>query len=126
MSFEIDVTIEGNYLIVEARGSRTRETVGDLTRRVLELCDEHQKKRVLVDVSGMAGRLKVFESFQIVIDEFPAIRRTGQLQRVANMDRDENLERIHFFETVARNRAFNQRAFADRNEAESWLAEDQA
>jgi hypothetical protein len=124
MSIEVDFTVEQDFLIIEARGSRSRETVGALVHQVLDLCEEHQKERVLVDVGGMAGRLKVFESFQIVIDEFPALRKRGILRRVAIMDRAENLQRINFFETVARNRGFNLRAFADRNDATSWLTEN--
>ena len=124
MSFELDITNEQDYLIVQAKGDRSRKDVTALTQKVLDLCAEHQKERVLVDVSGLAGRLKIFESFQIVVDEFPALRKLGILKRIAIMDRDENLQRINFFETVARNRGFNVRAFATRDEATAWLAEN--
>lgn len=118
--YSLKMENQAGYLEAHITGKRTRETVSVLTGEIARTCFESQCSRILVDARGFEGFLGVFDSYHIVTQDFPKLRGRG-IQKVAFIDREVPGMRGWFFETVAVNRGFNLRVFADRKPALEWL-----
>lgn len=119
---DYNLKIEKNEGYLEARvsGKRTRDTVSILTDEIARTCIEAHCSRILVDVRELEGFLKVYDSHYIVTQDFPKLRNKG-IKKVVIVDRAVPGIREWFMETVAVNRGFNLRVFADRKAALEWL-----
>jgi hypothetical protein len=120
-TYELAFVKEGGHLCVRAKGVRTREAISYILAEILDGCIQHGAAKVLVDVRDLMGRLSIFDSFMIVANEFPNLQRRGVLEKAAIVDRKENGHRFRFFESLARKRGFNLRAFGDTEQATTWL-----
>ena len=122
-SYELSSTFSPDHLKFIARGARTREAVASIAEEIVAKCTSQQVSRVLVDVRNLEGRLSITDSFMLFIHEFPQLRKQGVVKKAAIVDQKSNQERLHFFETIARNRGFKIRTFTDAEEAACWLCE---
>jgi hypothetical protein len=111
---------KGGYLEATARGKRTREAVSALTIEFGKAGFDFHSSKILVDVRELEGSLKVYDSYQIVTQDFRKLRGKG-IQKAAIIDRKVPGVRGWFLETVAVNRGFNLRVFTDRQAALEWL-----
>lgn len=125
MTYELQVEDRNEYLYARPIGIRTRETVSAIATEMLGACIENGNTRVMIDVRQLEGRLRTMDSFSIVTEDFPKMRGKGVYQ-AAVVDRQVSRARGWFFETVARNRGFNLRLFADQDTAHKWLIGEQA
>jgi hypothetical protein len=94
-----------------------------LAEEVYQKAVQLQIRRLLVDVRDLLGWLQPTEIYDVVDGEFPRFRG-HKIRRLAIVDRkhDEPDQR-YFFETVAHNRGYDLRLFADLQEAIDWLVE---
>lgn len=76
---------------------------------------------MLVDVRELGGQMGVFDAYSIPAEQFPLIKQLGVLVKAVIVDSEERRERYLFFESVARSRGFNFRAFGDIDSAVVWL-----
>ncbi len=125
MAYELEIRKEEGFLYVSAKGVRTPDTISSMATEILEACIKHGIDKVLVDVRKLGGRLSIFDSFSIVVKEFPRITKSGAITKAALVEAEERRERYRFFETVARNRKYNIRAFEEIDAAAKWLCSNE-
>jgi hypothetical protein len=121
MEFEYEVQAREGYVEATLTGVRTPTTLIAAAEQVTEVCKELKILKVLVDVRRMTGSLDTLETFEVAGHQIPQRPMTRQLARSAILDLPVNMERMHFFETVAVNRGFNVRVFDDETAAVEWL-----
>lgn len=124
MHYEMELAEGEGYVIATLWGTRTPEAIIDATPKVVQYCRERSIFRILVDVREMAGRLDTLETYDVAGRQLPSQAGVRQLIQTALLDLTDNLERIHFFETVATNRGMMFKVFDDRDEALRWLLAD--
>lgn len=123
MSYQISFQQKKGYLSVVVYGERTLELVEHLVFEISSRAMAENTYRLLIDVRGLQGWLKILDSYHIVTREFPKIR-SSRINRVALLDREFNEGKGWvFFETIAKNRGFSLSIFTDRKRAIAWLLE---
>ena len=114
-TWTVEVTDE--YLLMRVTGSYggAEEATADLAA-IPERCRAHNRRRVLIDITGMAGDIPQ-------LDRFLLGKRVGRLWgrriKVAVLAAPERITR--FFENVANNDGANVQAFGDMESARRWL-----
>ena len=118
--YTFSIELKDGYLLARAHGERTRATVTAITMEVFEAAMAKDFPKALIDVRELDGRLSVLDSYLIVTQVFEKLRGKV-LRKAAIVDWRISSTRGWFLETVARNRGFNIRVFADSREALAWL-----
>jgi hypothetical protein len=122
MDYKLAIETKNDVLWVKATGTRSRETVLDMSGDVLEACVKERVKKVLIDVRELQGRLLPKDSYDIAAKHFPKIRDPNVITQAALVDLEEFRDQYRFFENVAVNRGFNLRIFPNVEDALQWLA----
>lgn len=111
------VEVADDFLIMRVTGSYggAQEAAADLAG-VPERCRAHNRRRVLIDITGMDGDIPQ-------LDRFLLGKRVGRLWgrrvKVAILTHPERITR--FFENVANNDGANVQVFGDVESARRWL-----
>lgn len=121
MDYEIEMVEGDGFVTAVLTGVRTPETLIAAASQTTAFCDQQQVSRLLIDLRGMSGGLDTLETFEVAGQELPRRKAVRRVLRSAILDRQENIERIRFFETVAINRGLNVKVFADEDLAVEWL-----
>jgi hypothetical protein len=121
MQYKLEMTKEDGHLLARARGQRSLETVVAVAKEVVGACAKHGYDKVLVDVQNLEGQMGVFDAYAIPAEHFPLLKQLGVLKKAVIVDSEKRRERYVFFESVARGRGFNFRAFSDTDAAVKWL-----
>ena len=122
MALELDVRIDTDYMHVSVKGIRNRDGVVEIAKRILEICDEYEQVKILVDVREMKGRLGGLDSYNVVSIDFPELISERKLQ-VAIVDEDLLEDTITYFERFSQGEGLNFKVFSSTTEASSWLRE---
>ncbi|MGB5450407.1 MAG: hypothetical protein WBM80_15895 [Woeseiaceae bacterium] len=128
MPYEIDIQAKQDYVRVHVTGERR---YGDAAleasqagQQIVEYCQKADNYRVLV-VLNLGGRLSATDSYEIV--ESSKEYGWDHAYKLAFVDtNEESIDDVRFTETVAVNRAYSVRAFADEAEAIDWLRDGPA
>jgi hypothetical protein len=115
------VGVEGDLLRVTATGTRTLQTVLDMSQDIFAICVEKNVKKILIDVLALEGRLSTIDAYEIPDKHFPKMRNRGVITQCAVVDLKEFRDSYRFFENGAINRGFLFRIFSDTDEAIAWL-----
>ena len=118
--YKLAIEARGDHLYVRASGVRTRATVTAMTLEIFDTAVTRSLTKVLIDVRELEGRLGMLDSYLMVTEVFQKLRWKG-VHKAAIVDEQASSFRGWFLETVARNRGFNIRVFADQEEAREWL-----
>ncbi len=118
--YTLAIEAKGDHLFARASGVRTRATVTAMTREIFDAALANRLSKALIDVRELKGRLGILDSYLVVTEVFQKLRGKG-MRKAAIVD--EQAPSLHgwFLETVARNRGFNFRVFADQEDALEWL-----
>jgi hypothetical protein len=108
------------YLSIRISGTRTGRAVSAMIASVIQAAKENGQGRLLIDVREFLGRLNVVEAYYLVRDDFIKAGEAG-LQRVAIIDQPLPEMQEWFMERTVRNRGYDLRIFAGREEALDWL-----
>jgi hypothetical protein len=114
------IEAKGGHLFARASGVRTLDTVTAITMEVFDAALANHLSKVLIDVRELKGRLGILDSYLVVTRLFEKLRGKG-IHKAAIVDERVPSLGGWFLETVARNRGFNFRVFADQEEALEWL-----
>jgi hypothetical protein len=128
MPYEVDIQAQQDYVRVHVTGERR---YGDAAleasqagQQIVESCRNADNYRVLL-VLNLRGRLSATDSYEIVEDA----KEYGwdHAYKLAFVDTNrESVDDVRFTETVAVNRAYSVKAFADEAEAIDWLLDGPA
>ena len=105
------------FLLMRVTGSYggAEEATSDLAA-VPELCRAHNRRRALIDITGMAGEVPRLDRFLL---GKRVARLWGRRIKVAIVGPPETITR--FFENVANNDGANVQVFGDVETARRWL-----
>jgi len=117
----MDVETKNCFLKATATGTRSLQTVIDISKDLFAACADKKIKKVLVDIVSLDGHLSVMESFEFHTRHFPNIRNRNIINKCAILDRKDNRQEYQIFETIAVNRGYTLNIFSDFNEAVAWL-----
>jgi len=118
--YTLVMEVQAGYLFVRASGVRTSASVAAMTLEVFEAARANRLSKVLVDVRGLRGQLGTVDNVRLVTKVFEKLRGKW-VRQAAIVDEQPPSVRGWFLETVARNRGFNLRIFADEQAALAWL-----
>lgn len=118
--YTLATEVRGDHLLVRASGVRTRAAVEAITAEVFDTVLANGLAKALIDVRELKGRLGTLDSYYLVTEVFAKLRGKG-MTKAAIVDRPPSPIREWFLETVARNRGYNFRMFADERDALEWL-----
>ena len=118
--YTLFIEARGSHLFARASGVRTRDTVTAMTIDIFDTAIDNNLSKVLIDVNELKGKLGIFDSYRVVTLVFQSLRGKG-IRKAAIFDEQVSSHREWFLETVARNRGFNLRIFANLEDALKWL-----
>ena len=121
LQYKLEIYKEDGYLLARAVGQRTKDAIVTLAKEVVAAATKHDYDRVLVDVRELDGQMGVFDAYSIPVQHFPVLKQLRILTKAVIVDSPKRRERYLFFESVARARGFNFRAFEDVDVAVDWL-----
>jgi spore coat polysaccharide biosynthesis predicted glycosyltransferase SpsG len=119
-NYSVDIEKKDDYLLLRARGTRTRDNVVEIAKEVFQKALAAKKQKIILDVRELKGELSVVDDYYIVRDLFEQLRGKG-IQKAAIIDMKESPIHEWFIEIVARNRGFNFRVFDNEESALQWL-----
>jgi hypothetical protein len=115
----LEVTFEGDHILVIANGDKDYRFMDRMWREVAMNCDQHECYNVL----GLANTTTPVEAVDGY--DLPAIFRElgiGQHYRIAWVEEDEDArDTVEFLQTVLANRGLPGRLFETEAEARQWL-----
>ena len=118
--FTLTMDPKANYLHVNASGLRSQDTVKAITMDVFNTALANHLEKVLIDIRELNGIYGIMEIYHLVTEVFKDLRDKG-VKQVAIIDIRRSVTPGWFLETVAQNRGFNFRVFADDAVALKWL-----
>lgn len=125
MSFQPHIEAHEKYLKVTHQASAAGNTEAqDFAAELAETCDREQIHRVLMDERPLTYTVGNIFDLMGIGDKLVEEMLVFRFHRLACVTTAEQLEIAKNFESVARNRGLNYRAFENIEDAERWLLED--
>ena len=121
MECSVSYDQENDCLIAHCQGIMDKEGQKKHAQEILKMATKHDCRCLLNDL-----RNATFEFSTIEIYELPRILEIEGIDhswRRAVLVKEEQIKEVHFFETVAVNRGYRVKIFAELNEAMEWLKE---
>jgi hypothetical protein len=119
-----DITLQmetkSDYLHVDTRGVRSRDTVKIIATQVFDAALEKRLSKVLVDVRKLNGKFGFTDIHFLVTQVMEELREKG-VDQVAVIDIQRTLGQEWFLEIVAQSHGFNFRVFSEEASAIKWL-----
>lgn len=117
-TYQIRSSWDKDVLKIVIAGTLLRADANDIAERVCEIFDRHKPAKVLIDCTGLDGRLSVVDTFFHVREYKTSLHRP---LKVAVLDRPENRDYYSFHETALTNVGRHPRFFGNHDEALRWL-----
>jgi hypothetical protein len=121
MSYSIKSKNENDCLILTVSGDRTPENIIKIVQDFIQITIKQNRSKVLIDVRELIGRLTIYQSYNLIVNLIKRFRGQSPVNKLAILDQEVNRSRYRFFETVARNRGINLKAFFQFSKAMEWL-----
>lgn len=119
MDNKIEVTFEGDHVLVIADGDKDYRYMETLWREVAAACDQHECYNVL-GIANTTTPVEAVEGYDL-----PTIfreLRIGQHYRIAWVEQEQDArDMVEFVVTVLNNRGMPGRLFDTETEAREWL-----
>ncbi|KYK23484.1 hypothetical protein AYK24_07515 [Thermoplasmatales archaeon SG8-52-4] len=120
MTYELEIK-KPSFLVIKIKGKRTVDSIKEVTKQIVEKCEDNKISKVLVDVREFEERIKFSEIFDLASKQLPKIIN-NKINKVAIVDLKGFDYNKNFFENVARNRSHDVKIFTEYNEAVQWLS----
>ena len=119
MNYEIDITIEGDHVLVRSAGEKNYAVVEEIWSGIARVCEKHQCFNVLV-VANTTQPIEAVEGY-----ELPAVFGAHNIDhryRLAWVERNpEGIDMIDLVVSILNNRDLPGRRFDTVDEAKAWL-----
>ena len=119
MNYEIDITFEGDHVLVRTAGEKNYAVVEEIWSRIARVCEKHQCFNVL----GIANTTQPIEAVEGY--ELPGVfaaHNIDQRYRLAWVERTpEGVDMIDLVVSILKNRDLPGRRFETVDEAKEWL-----
>lgn len=121
MVYDLLISIETDYLVARVSGRQTLQDNRALVEELVSACLAHKLEKILVDLTGLVGQPGTMSDYQLAI--FAVQKGLPEIKKIALITTPGNLRHTEFFETTARNRGLNVRAFLEGEDARAWICE---
>jgi hypothetical protein len=121
MDLQIDTELQGELLLVTARGIVTFDSISRLLRQVFDTAVESRVDKILINGLTAEGELAPFERYRLGVDAAAYLSERGMNVKVAFVGVPPTTD--GFGVRIARNRGVMARVFSTPQEALSWLDE---
>ncbi len=119
------IEVRDRYLLVTHSPTQSGNSeVQVFAAELAEICDRENIHRVLLDERQLTYTIADIFDLMGMGDKLLEDMLVFRFHRMACVTSGDQLQISRDFESVARNRGMNFRAFADLDEAERWLLED--
>ena len=126
MPYELDIQLHNNYVRAHATGERrygdAAFEAGQTGQHIVEFCRNAEVYRVLV-ILDLSGRLSAVDSYEIV-DQSKEYGWDHKFRLAFVTTNEDSADDVKFTETIAVNRAYAVKQFADEAEALEWLLDE--
>ncbi len=125
MALEPTIEVRDRYLLVTHSPTQAGNTEAqDFAAELAEVCDRENIHRVLMDERELTYTIGNIFDLMGMGDKLLEDMLVFRFHRLACVTSGAQLQIARDFESVARNRGMNYRAFEDLDEAERWLLEN--
>jgi hypothetical protein len=123
MSWTVEYDPELKIIDCHYIGRVTDDDFKEATAKAIGLAKTNNTNRFLIDDSDWQGGASVLGLFELqeIHEELEADRASRAAIVLPSPDRSAEVENVHFYETVCRNRGWNVRLFPKREKAIKWL-----
>jgi len=126
LPYELDIQLHNNYVRAHATGERrygdAAFEAGQAGQHIVEFCRNAEVYRVLV-ILDLSGRLSAVDSYEIV-DQSKEYGWDHKFRLAFVTTNEDSADDVKFTETIAVNRAYAVKQFADEAEALEWLLDE--
>ncbi|AUM12935.1 STAS domain-containing protein [Ketobacter alkanivorans] len=124
MSYQIQVSKDGTYIIGKITGELTRDTAQQLAKEYAEMIESTGIKRILNDVRGVRDQMSTIGAYDYAYKDVKSIGLPRDIR--AAILADEGDRSHHFQETVAHNAGYLVKVFHSFDQAILWLFDSKA
>ena len=125
MPLKPSIDVRDRYLLVTHPPGEAGDTEAqDFAAELAEVCDRENIHRVLMDERQLTYTVDNIFDLMGLGDKLLEDLLVFRFHRLACVTSAEQLQTARDFESVARNRGMNYRAFENVDDAERWLLED--
>jgi hypothetical protein len=120
MSYNVKITDQGEYLLVEYSGDFSVGAGKQSIDAMVDAAREKDRSKVLFDCREIRGSLPIIDRFEVAAY---AAKTRKVIARLAMLTRPDVVLPDNFVENVAVNRGANVKVFTDSESALRWLLE---
>jgi hypothetical protein len=121
MDLQIDIELQGDLLLVIARGRVSFESASRLLKQIWDKAAESQVNKILVDSLAADGVLAAFERYDLGAEAAADLAERQLNVKVAFVGLPPTMD--GFGVRIARNRGVITRMFSSRTDALNWLGD---
>jgi uncharacterized protein (DUF2384 family) len=119
MDLHIDIELQGELMLVTARGDLAFDAALRLLKQVCDTAAEKQIDKILVNSLAVDGELSTFERYRIGVQVAAYIKQRQMSPRLAFVGQPPEID--GFGVRVAQNRGVATEVFSSQQEALNWL-----
>jgi uncharacterized protein (DUF2384 family) len=119
MDLHIDIELQGELMLVTARGDLAFDAALRLLKQVCDTAAEKQIDKILVNSLAVDGELSTFERYRIGVQVAAYIKQRQMSPRLAFVGQPPEID--GFGVRVAQNRGVATEVFSSQQEAWNWL-----
>jgi uncharacterized protein (DUF2384 family) len=119
MDLHIDIELQGELMLVTARGDLAFDAALRLLKQVCDSAAEKQIDKILVNSLAVDGELSTFERYRIGVQVAAYIKQRQMSPRLAFVGQPPEID--GFGVRVAQNRGVATEVFSSQQEALNWL-----
>jgi uncharacterized protein (DUF2384 family) len=119
MDLHIDIELQGELMLVTARGDLAFDAALRLLKQVCDTAAEKQIDKIIVNSLAVDGELSTFERYRIGVQVAAYIKQRQMSPRLAFVGQPPEID--GFGVRVAQNRGVATEVFSSQQEALNWL-----
>lgn len=124
MPYDLKVVPKSSYLHATVEGDNSLANIQHYLLEVKHSCELHNCRKVLIEENLQGPTIGTFDIFEIVTKLSQDAAQAKLKIAYVDVNREHDMNAMHFAESVARNRSVNVRMFSNIREAEEWLQKD--
>ena len=122
MASTLKVQTHPESLYIQAYGEASFSTYLEIAKEVVQECQGHQIRKMVLNVQEMTGKIGIGETYYLVKQLCDIL--IGQIARMATIHRKDHQDLKEFFEMTALNRGIPVKTFFESHDAFAWVTKN--